>query len=242
MSKTLMIVIPELNDASIRRTSDGRCSVYDLLSVSGEQKSPRKVWQRLKEGYPEVVTKCHYFKFPGRGQRETPVTDKEGWLYILGLLPGVMGQKYRESAAKLVVQYLDADIKLALDVIDRNDNEEDLQQAEARVRTKRIRIWFAGVLKSHGVKDKGYAICTNNIYMRLFGGKASDLKAIRGLAKKDNLRDHFSISELNMTGFTEDLSGKKIKLTKARGNQECADICDYVAGRVASFAADVLSA
>ena len=69
---------------SIRRTEDGKISVYDLISVVSGQKSPREVWRRLTEQYPEVVTKCDNLKFKGAGQRNTPVTDKEGALYILG--------------------------------------------------------------------------------------------------------------------------------------------------------------
>lgn len=79
MSKKLLTVIPELDNAAIRRTPDGRCSVYDLISVAGGQKNPRQAWERLIERYPEVVPKCDNFKFPGRGQRQTPVTDREGF-------------------------------------------------------------------------------------------------------------------------------------------------------------------
>ena len=99
-NQSFSLVIPELNNAAIRRKSDGCCSVFDLISVIGQQKSPRKVWERLKRERPEVVTKCHDFKFPGRGQQDTPVTDRKGWAYIIGLLSGVAGNQYREGAAE----------------------------------------------------------------------------------------------------------------------------------------------
>ncbi len=242
MTKSFMTVIPELNNAAIRRTADGKCSVYDLISVVGGQKSPRKAWERLRERHSEVVKKCHNFKFPGRGQRETPVTDREGWAYILGLLPGVVGQKYRESAANLVVRYLDADIKLAAEVVDRNDHQDELEWLESRVRSKATRKRFTGILKAHGVRGKGYGICTNTTYQRLYGGTAKQLKKQRGLKPNANLRDDFSVTELNTTSFTEDLSGKKVNKDKPKGNHECAQTCDYVARRVASFTEDVLGA
>jgi hypothetical protein len=47
MAKSLKTVIPELDNAAIRRTPDGKCSVYDLISVVGEQKNPREAWKRL---------------------------------------------------------------------------------------------------------------------------------------------------------------------------------------------------
>lgn len=53
-----------------------------------------------KESFPEVVQVADNYKFPGKGQRETPVTDSEGAFYIIGLLPGAVGHAYRERAAK----------------------------------------------------------------------------------------------------------------------------------------------
>ena len=63
---------------------------------------------RTSQPHPEVVEKCYNLVFPGPGQRETPVAkDKEAAYYILGLLPGAVGKKYREDAAKVFVQALD---------------------------------------------------------------------------------------------------------------------------------------
>jgi len=56
------------------------------------QRNPRKAWERLTESHPEVVTKCDHLQFPGPGQRDTPVAKtKEDAYYILGLLPGAVG-------------------------------------------------------------------------------------------------------------------------------------------------------
>ena len=74
----------------------------------GGQKNPRDAWERLTESHPEVVLKCHNLLFPGPGQRETPVAqDKEAAYYILGLLPGAVGRRYREHAAKVFAQFLE---------------------------------------------------------------------------------------------------------------------------------------
>lgn len=241
--KPILTIIPELNDASIRRTPDGQCSVYDLISVVGGQKNPRQAWNRLAESYPEVVPKCDNFKFPGKGQREIPVTGREGWAYILSLLPGVMGNKYRENAANLVFRYLDGDIKLAAEVVDRNDNQADLEWLEARVRGKVTRKQFTGILKARGVTGaRGYATCTNKVYIGLFGGTAKTLKRRRGLKANASLRDDFSIGEVNKTAFTEDLSGKRLNKIMAQGNKECANTCLFVSQKVADFANDVINA
>lgn len=118
MTEALFMSIPELN-AKVRCTNDGHSSVFDLIAVTGRQKDPHKVWKRLLESHPELPTKCRKFKFPGRGQRETPITDLQGWLYILALLPGTMGKKYREDAAQLVTRYLKGDQTLVDEIKDR---------------------------------------------------------------------------------------------------------------------------
>jgi hypothetical protein len=89
-----------LSYGEIRVTNDGRFSVFDTIRVVGGKKDPYNTWIRLCEGFPEVLTKCQDLKFPGRGQKETPVADTEGIFYIIGLLPGAAGHTYRETAAR----------------------------------------------------------------------------------------------------------------------------------------------
>lgn len=96
-----------LNYGEIRVTPDDRYSVFDVVQVIGGKNNPRKAWSDLKDQFPEVVTRCNNFKFDGQGQRPTPVTDKEGLLHIIGLLPGTVGRTYREDAAKLMLSKIE---------------------------------------------------------------------------------------------------------------------------------------
>ena len=85
-----------------------------MIKVLGGQKNPKQVWLRLKGSHPEVVPKCDYLLFPGPGQRETPVAqDKEAAYYILGLLPGAVGRRYREHAAKVFARLVENPGQLA---------------------------------------------------------------------------------------------------------------------------------
>jgi hypothetical protein len=243
MAKGLKTVIPELDNAAIRRTPDGKCSVYDLIAVVGGQKNPRDTWKVLKESFPEVVGFSDNFQFPGRGQRKTPVTDREGWAYILGLLPGVMGHKYRESAAKLVIRYLDADVTLAEDIVERTQDEPGLERLEARVRGKRIRNEHTRMLMSRGVRTgREFAICTNKTYIGLYGKSAKGLREQKGLGKKSNVRESMTTNELIEVGFSENLSTRKIGKSPARGHVECGHINYKTARSVAEFIRDELSA
>lgn len=104
-----------LGYGEIRKTEDELFSVYDVIQVVGGQKDPYNTWKRLSIEYPEVLTKCQDFQFPGKGQRKTPISTKENVLYIIGLLPGTVGRSYREDAAKLVMSKLNSEIQLSAD-------------------------------------------------------------------------------------------------------------------------------
>lgn len=103
----------------IRVTPDGCYSVFDVVEVVGGKKNPRDAWKALVEQFPEVVARTDSFKFPGRGQQLTPITNKEGLLHIIGLLPGAVGRTYREDAAKLMLAKIEGRLD---EVVQKSDN------------------------------------------------------------------------------------------------------------------------
>ena len=46
--------------------------------------------RRISTGHPEVKAICFDFKFPGRGQRDTPVTDAKGIVKIQKFAPTLL--------------------------------------------------------------------------------------------------------------------------------------------------------
>lgn len=76
------LIIPELNGSKIRKTPDGRFSVYDLIRICGGQKNPRDAWKSLCDVHSEVVGKTDKFQFEGKGQRKTPVATIKYIAYI----------------------------------------------------------------------------------------------------------------------------------------------------------------
>ena len=60
----------------------------------------------VKERYPEVYPNWRNFRFPGRGQRETPIADVRGIVEIVMLLPGRHAARIRRQAAELRCRYL----------------------------------------------------------------------------------------------------------------------------------------
>lgn len=113
--------------AQIRITPDGKGSVLDVIKNIGGHGNPKKLWKTISKQFPEILDKCDYFQFPGRGQRLIPVLDKEGLLQVIGLLPGAAGEKYREGAKNLVLGLLDNPAEVAKSAIDKIDNSKEIE-------------------------------------------------------------------------------------------------------------------
>lgn len=90
---------------------------------------------------------------------------------------------------------------------------------------KEVRAGFTNTLENHGVSGFGFAQCTNGIYKPLFGTTASKLKAQRGLAKKDSLRDAMSGEELIASAFAEIVASQRMDANEDQGNSSCYKTC-----------------
>ena len=207
----------------IRVTPNGQPSVFDMIKTLGSQKNPHQVWERFSYTHPEVLTKCENFRFPGRGQRDTPVAKaKEDVLYILSLLPGEVGRSYREQAAKLFTAFLDNPSSVAAAAIERM-TEDEQERLEARLKGKRTRHTFTDVLKTYGVVKQGYAHCTNAIYVPTLGSDARQLKnkiaEQKNLALKSvNPRDHFTVQQLTDVETAERIAVGQLARNTVGGN------------------------
>ena len=62
--------------------------------------------RRISIGYPEVKAICFDFKFPGRGQRDTPVTDAKGIVEIIMLQTTERTARVRRQATELLCWYV----------------------------------------------------------------------------------------------------------------------------------------
>ena len=109
----LMATMSQLDENSVQRVrktaeTPPRVSVIDVLQAvtcySDDQS--RALYRKLVEAYPEIGASCTTFKFPGRGQRDTVVTDAEGIAYIIMILPGKAASNVRQNTADAVVRYL----------------------------------------------------------------------------------------------------------------------------------------
>ena len=72
--------------------------------------------RRISARRPEVKAICFDFKFPGRGQRDTPVTDAKGIVEIIMLQTTKQAARVRRQAAELLCRYLGGDLALVDEV------------------------------------------------------------------------------------------------------------------------------
>ena len=114
----------------IRKTAESppRVSVYDVIGlITGfTSNHSSQLLQRLVEQFPEVATVCGNFKFQGRGQRDTPVTDAKGIVTIIMIMPGSAAATVRQSASAILVRYLGGDLSLVEEVMQNHEFQADI--------------------------------------------------------------------------------------------------------------------
>lgn len=212
------LAIPE---TEIRTTPDKRVSVYDAIKAVTGAGNPRQVWNDLLKTYPEAVQKTDSYKFPGRGQLPTPVTNKQGLVYIFGLLPGTVGHTIREDAANLIVRYIEGDPTLAEEVIDRQNDPETLHRLALRAKSIGVRKSFTDTLKLHGATVNGsintYAQVTGLLTRSITGSKAQQIQQYTGIKRT---RDALPSVYLSLTITGEELTTANIRKRQASGHQQ----------------------
>lgn len=225
------LTVFDFSGQAIRSTSNGQFSVYDVLVAFGvtDKAHCQETLKRILQKHSEVNSFCGNFKFPGRGQKETPITDEEGMYKILMLCPGNRGAEFRKWASRIIKE--------------RVEEENDGELAYNRGRARAIRVWqrhgmtakdidarlkgieqrhlYTDTLKLHGVSGMGYAQCTNVLYQELFDCTANELKEQRRLKKTDSARDSFDYLESAATMFAEAKATRDIETNNLHGNNEC---------------------
>jgi prophage antirepressor-like protein len=239
----LSVFAGEYNGNAIRTTNDGRFSVYDVLTAFGvcSQRDCSQVFKRIADKHSEVLVFCQNIKFPGRGQKETPVATEDGIYQILMLCPGRRGAEFRSWASQVIKE--------------RREEESNPELAYTRGRQRAINTWkkqgksdreiahqiksiesrcyFTETLKDHGVtQGSHFGMITNEFYLTLFGAKASELKEQRNIPKSGRLKDSFSMTEQAANMLAEALATEKIKDDNLQGPWDCRDAAKQAADRV----------
>ena len=149
-----MLCLAQLTDCTvtkIRKTAEDppRVSVLDAIAlITGHGPTVcSHTLQRLKEAFPEVGSDLANFKFPGRGQRDTPVIDAQGIVEIIMVLPGRAAARARRAAAEVMVRYLGGDPGLVEEIAVNRLRQQELEEDDpARL--------FGQAVESEAIKRK----------------------------------------------------------------------------------------
>ncbi len=119
----------------LRATSEKpkRVSVIDVIVIvtgAADAHVAAQILRRMLETYAELKEKIDQFKFPGQGQRETPVTDVRGMVEIIQVLPGPQAGRLRRQAAEILVRYLGGDLTLIDEVCALRNYQEHVAEEE----------------------------------------------------------------------------------------------------------------
>jgi prophage antirepressor-like protein len=219
----------DYSGSTVRSTEDRRFSVYDVLVAFGVADKPsnaKNVYDRLAASNLELTTICSKFKFPGRGQRDTPVATEEGIYQILMLCPGQRGAEFRSWAAGILA---DPDKALTHAVGKYKRQGRSDNWIKARLDGKLNRRHFTDTLKDHGVEGIGYAKCTDAINVPILGAPAKQIQQARGVV---HTRDGLDDVELAAISLAEAVARRSIDQENRWGNSQCEEACGDAARKV----------
>ena len=111
---------------TIRVTDDGYASIYDIMRVAGGGEEPTHAWNKLKSKFCSLSSTSgtsktpgpavKYYKFAGRGQRDTPVINGAGLVRLLILLPGPKARQFAAESAETLVRFIGGDESLVAEI------------------------------------------------------------------------------------------------------------------------------
>jgi hypothetical protein len=233
----------------VRTDINGMVSLKDLHAAAGftVNRTPTQ-WQRLDNTKRMTVRLIEKTKTSGPSKGKIDVKSviyaKEGRGGDTFAHP-VLALSYAEflsadlaiEVREVFLRYKAGDARLADEILQKASPEAN-EWAGARALGRSERVLYTGILKSHGVHGRGYALSTNAIYKVLFDAEAKDIRAKKGLQKNVPLRDNMETKELAIITVTEHLAGERINEVGSRGNEECA----LASMRSASFIRNAIDA
>ncbi len=154
----------EVKQIRMTETHPRKVSVIDVaVTMTGyDANYASQAIRNICESHPEVHEKIMDFKFRGRGQRKTPVTDVHGIVEIILLLPGRQATRIRRQCSELLVGYMGGDLAL----VDRICRNRGLQEELAvRAPDHPARLFGSAVEASGSTVTSGemVRVCTEAV-------------------------------------------------------------------------------
>ena len=234
MSKTLQTVL------NIKQDKDGLYSLNDIFQQAVDRgiadgKVDPRTWvnrdgkQLIAYAKNHNATNRHIIKASrGKGGGTSAVPE------ICLAYAEYLSPKLHMEVNQTFLRAQSGDVTLADEIVDRAKPEDQIKHL---MRTAGVvqRKMFTGALVKHEVDGKGIGVCTNSIYTGLFDNCASELRKLKNLPEKANVREHMTVQEIIQTAHAEMIAVRNLEATRARGTRECSAVCEQAARKVASI-------
>lgn len=249
-SRQLSIFQPQFDfSGNIRKAElDGRSyvSIYDVLEKYSTDSNPRRAYAnaiKLLEAQDSEVVRKGYnlrmYKFPGAGQRETPIGTVEFFLRLISVIEipewehirvwmnSVIIERIEDGKPKITPPKTRKEEKyLARQIVyegkDRADALAVLQVRREVIDT--FKNMMSAVAKV--CDDPRYGEIANAEYVSLFGYTAKDLKR---LLNTNSVRDALTETELKGLQFLEVAMEQKLLQAKAMTNDQVVSALHRIA-------------
>ena len=238
----LTIPIQTMEDGvlgSARITPDKQhISVIDVISSITKLKQSSKYWNDLKKKIPDLKSSTSFYKFStgGKGQRNTPIISFDNLVLLLAAMSHNYQRAFRfmHCVQELLRKYISADITLADDILQRNNNRKDIQWLANRTKSKLTVLQLNESIKNHNGHGKIYPIVSNLNNVAITGQTAKQLQLSRGI-NNNQTRDGLTDSELIRLSFLQDIEYQKFNVDNVNGNQEIANSVKLVVDNYKAF-------
>ena len=212
-------------------------SVVDIVGILAWTKSSdkwaywRKLKQRLKAEWSEIVTNCHELKFLAADWKKYPwdAANTETVLRLIQSIPSPNAEPLKRWIATLGNERFQEMNNPELGMVRARERaiiawkakgwSDD--QIKLRLQSIDMRNNYTDELKERHIEKKEYGILTNIGY-GWTGMKAKDLRELKGLGKGHNIRDNMTNHELLLTQLQEETAKEIIIQKDASGFNEIA--------------------
>lgn len=220
-----------IEQINVRKNEKGKYSVFDAIRFVAQKKSEHKVWKRLSVQYPEVLTNVTTYKFPGAGQRETPVADKATIVEIIALLPGEVGGKTRKAAVELLLQYIEAPEELAKRAIAKITDAGKLKEIHENAFRKYITTYhpvMGEIKQREGLSPTTYQHVNTLNTRACMGAEPHIIKAQRG---GKTAREYATSEELSRLAVLQEMQFCGLRKVDAQGHSEISAVAQNAADK-----------
>lgn len=188
-------------------------SIVDIVGVLTDSPNPKNYWKvlkhRLKKEGNESVTNCNQLKMPASDGKyyKTDVADQEQMFRLIQSIPSKKAEPIKQWIAKVASERIDETvdpelaIRRAIDTYSRHGYDDSW--IKERIEQIEERKALTDEWKRVGVKERQYAILTNDIYKAISDMTAKEYREFKGMTGKMNLRDNMTETENALTRIGE---------------------------------------